>query len=432
MDFESISEYLLDFNKRKLPDLIKRDLKIPDTKKIKTIIGPRRAGKTYFMFQKIKEMINSEIKKEEIIYLNFEDPRLIDLNFKEIKEIIKIQRRLFPKINKINLFIDEPQNIKNWEVAIRSLHDECYNIFLSGSNSKLLSKEIATSLRGRTITYLLLPFSFKEFLKIDNLNLDIKKLNSKEKAILMSYYDKYLEFGGFPEIIFEKDEENKLRIILEYFNMVVYKDIVERYKIKNNELIRWMIKSLINSFSKEFSVNKVYLTLKSQGIKLSKNTLYSYSSMLQDSMFVFFLDKFKKSIRKKELSISKAYLNDVVFSKIGESSKNLGRKMENIVFLELQQRKNPLSEISYWKNEQKQEVDFVIKETKVKQLIQICYDLKDLDTKKREIRALINAGKELKCKNLLIITHNKDGEEYYKNFKIKFIPLWKWLLKCRT
>ncbi|MFH1209943.1 MAG: ATP-binding protein [archaeon] len=427
MNNEEIKEYLVDFQKRDIPKLIERRLKILDSKKIKSIIGPRRAGKTFFIYQKIKEILKTGVSKENIIYLNFEDTRLISINFKEIRDIIKLQWQLFPSSTKgeFYVFIDEPQNIEKWEHAVRALSDEGFNIFLTGSSSKLLSKEIATHLRGRTLSYLLLPFSFKEFLLIKEFNSDINKLGSKEKAILLSLLDEYFEYGGFPEVILGKNE-TKLKILDNYFNLIVYRDIVDRYKIKNTKLIKWLINSLISSFSSEVSINKIYLTLKSQGFKLSKNTLYLYLSLLEDSFFIFLIPKFDYSTRKREFSINKSYLSDIGFSKLTEFSKDKGRKMENIVFLELERRKAPLTEIYYWKNQQQEEVDFVIKEGKVKELIQVCYNLDN--SKDREIRALLKASKELKCNNLTVITENKEGEEKISNKKIKFIPLWKWLL----
>lgn len=431
MNVEEVKEYLLDFQKRNLPALIDRELKISDTKKIKSIIGPRRAGKTFFMYQQIKELIRSGIKKESILYLNFEDTRLIEVNFKEIREVVKLHWQIYPEStkDKLYVFIDEPQNIDKWEVAVRSLHDEGFDIFLSGSSSRLLSKEIATSLRGRTISYFILPFSFMEFLKIKNLKFDVKHLSSKEKSILLSFVDEYLEFGSFPEIILENNKENKIRIINEYFDLVVYKDIVERYKIKNIQLIKWLIKSLLASFSKEFSVHKLYLTLKSRGIKLSKNTLYAYLSMLEDSMFAFFISKFKYSIRKEEFSINKAYLCDIGFVKLSEFSGDKGRKIENVVLLELKRKASPLEQIFYWANG-KSEIDFIVAHgLKIKQLIQVCHNIDDYDTKRRETRALVKASKELKCKNLLVITFDYEAEERIQGKRIKFIPLWKWLLE---
>ncbi len=428
---EEIKEYLLDFQRRELPNLIDREIKIIDTKKIKSIIGPRRAGKTFFMYQKMKDIMKSGVKKEDILYLNFEDPRLIEVNFKEVRDIIKLHWQLYPESIKRELciFVDEPQNIEKWETAIRSLHDEGFDIFISGSSSKLLSKEISTSLRGRTMSYFILPFSFKEFLKMKKLKIDTLHLSSKEKSLLLSLLEEYSELGGFPEIITETNMENKIRIINEYFDLIVYKDVIERYKIKNTQVIRWLIKSLAASFSKEFSIHKLYLILKSRGIKLSKNTLYSYLSMLEDSMFVFFIPKFKHSLRKREFSINKAYLCDVGFAKLVEITKDKGRKIENVVFLELFRHKKPLTEIFYW-SDGNNEVDFVLsKGVKVVQLIQVCYNIDDYDTKRRELKALLKASKELKCKNLVILTWDKETEESVENKRIKFIPLWKWLLK---
>lgn len=427
MNDEEVREYLIDFQKKELPLLVKRELKIGKTKMIKSVIGPRRAGKTYFMYQKIEELISFGINKESILYLNFEDPRLIDISFKEIRKIVKLHWQIYPISTKQRLyvFIDEPQNIKNWEIAVRALYDDGFDIFITGSSSKLLSKEIATSLRGRTISYFLFPFSFREFLRFKGI-FEINQLSSKEKSIILSLLYEFLEFGGFPEVISEKNVENKMKITREYFNLVVYQDIVERYGIKNVLLIKWLIKSLVNSFSKEFSIHKLYNILKSKGIRLSKNTLYSYISMLEDCLFAFFLPRFHHSIRKRELSINKFYLCDVGFTNLTKTTEDIGRKMENVVYLEL--KKSDDKEIFYWKSSQQDEVDFVIVEGKKTQLIQVCYKVDEIDVKRRETRALIKASKELKCRNLLVITWDYEGEEKHKGKKIKFIPLWKWLL----
>ena len=426
MNTSEVKEYLIDFQEKALPELVERELKVDETGRITSIIGPRRAGKTYFMYQQMKEYLEKGIKKKNMLYLNFEDPRLIDVSFKEIRDIIKLHWQLYPESTKEKLiiFVDEPQNIKNWEIAVRALHDEGFKIFLTGSSSKLLSREIGTSLRGRTLSYLLLPFSFREYLKMKNAKFEIERLSSRSRALLLSHLDKYLEFGGFPEIVQEENDETKIRMINEYFNLVVYRDIVERYKIKNTGLIRWLIRALITSFSNEFSVHKYYLTLKSQGMSVSKNTIYAYFSMLQDALFIFALQKFDYSVRKRELTMSKVYLCDTAFTKIANTGRDIGKKMENAVFLELL-RRNPLSEVFYWKNKRGEEVDFVVSRgLKVEELIQVSYDIEDPDTRKRELKVLEKAAEELGCKNKTVITwdYEEDGE-------VRFVPLWKWLLQ---
>jgi predicted AAA+ superfamily ATPase len=432
MNIEAVKEYIHDFQNKRLPELVERDIYVPETDKIVSLIGPRRAGKTYFLFQKIKELIKEDVGKAQILYLNCEDTRLISVRFDEIREIIKLQWQLYPSDKKsFYLFVDEPQNIEKWELAIRSLYDEGIKIVITGSSSKLLSKEIATSLRGRSLTYIILPFSFNEFLKFKGA--DSRILGSKEKAELLRFYDEYLDFGGFPEIIKENDVDSKLKIITEYLDLVVYKDIVERYSLRNSAVVKLIINAMLSSATKKFSINKMYNTLKSQGIKISKNTLYEYASLLEDVFFIFQTHKFSGSERKKDFSINKVYINDSAYLKLIEQSKDTGKKMENAVFIELLRKKRPLEDIFYWKNNAGEEVDFVItKSKKAEQLIQVCHNTEDIDTKRREMRALLSAQKELKCRNLAMLTSNKRGEEKIEWFgskgTIKFIPLLEWLI----
>jgi len=431
MNQKEVEQYLIDFQKKDFSSLVPRSLEIFQTKKMNVIMGPRRAGKTFYLHQIMQEMINAGTKKEDIIYLNFENTKLFDLQFKEIKKVIELHKRLFPESKNPALFFDEPQNIAQWERAVRELCDEGYAIFISGSSSKLLSKEIATSLRGRSLSYLLLPFSFKEFLKFKEAQVN-KPISSEEKAGILALLDEYLEFGGFPEVVLEKNNELKLKILESYLDLTVYKDIVERHGIKDSMLIKWFIKSMASSYAKEISTNKLYLTLKSQGRKVSKDELYVYASLLSDALFVFYLPKFSWSVRKRE-PVNKAYLCDVGFARVIEITKDRGKKMENAVFLELTGRMTPLTELYFWKNIQQEEVDFVVKEaSKISQLIQVSDNIDDVGTKKREIRSLLKAGRELNCKNLLVITEDYEAEEdaewYRIRGKIRFIPLWKWLL----
>lgn len=431
MNEKEIEQYLIDVQKKEHLIGLERDLKIHSQRKIKVIMGPRRAGKSFFLRQIIEELRN---EKKRVLYLNFENTKLFGVSFKEMREIIRINERLFPpeKDNPYVLFLDEPQNVDLWERAVRELFDDGYNLFITGSSSKLLSKEIATSLRGRSISYLLLPFSFNEFLKAKKFQY-AKLLSSEERLTLLKLLDEYLEFGGFPEVVIENNKEIKTKNIESYLDLTVYKDILERHQIKNAILVKWFMKSVASCYANELSINKIYLTLKSQGRKLSKDELYIYASMIEDALFVFYLPKFSYSIRKRE-PINKVYLCDVGFNKLIETNEDKGKKMENVVFLELQRRKIPSIELFYWKNIQQEEVDFVVKKgTEIKELVQVCKDINDTKAKQREIRALLKASKDLKCKNLLIITENYEAEEEVEWFnlkaKVKYIPIWKWLLE---
>ncbi|MEK6874645.1 MAG: ATP-binding protein [Nanoarchaeota archaeon] len=431
MDTKEVEEYLTNFQKKDLPTLIHRPVQKFSEKKINAIIGPRRAGKTSFLFQIMRDMISQGRSKTNIIYLNFENARLFDIQFKEVSKVIEMHKRLFPSTRKPVIFIDEPQNVVMWEKAIRDLYDDGFQIFISGSSSKLLSKEIATPLRGRSLSVLLLPFSFAEFLSAKGYKVESNQ-SSDEMIKTLSLLDEYLEFGGYPEVVLEKDNDLKQKTLENYLDLTIYKDMVERHGIKDTLLVKWLIKSIMSSYTKEISINKIYSTLKSQGRKFSKDELYTLASMISDSFFAIYLPRFSYSIRKREPT-GKAYLCDIGFARLIESSIDVGKKMENTIFLELTRRQEIGVELFYWKT-QSEEVDFVLKRgTKVIQLIQVSKQGKDEKPKDREARALLKARKALDCQNLLIITQDEETTKEYEWYgikeNIKSIPLWKWLLQ---
>jgi predicted AAA+ superfamily ATPase len=428
MNKKVLSRYLIDKKEiiRNL-DVFPRTIDIVKMKNfIVPIVGPRRAGKTYCLYDLIVNKL--KIKDADFLFMNFEDAELADINFKEIANIVNIHEEIYGKKPEY-AFLDEVQNVQNWHKSVRSLFEtKKYYIFISGSSSKLLSKEIVTSLRGRTLSHTILPLSFKEFLGFKKFELKPFYSSTEENRIKNSLRN-YLKFGGFPDMVFENQIADKF--FREYIDLVIFKDIVERYKIKNVFIIKFLIKNILSSFSKEFSVHKIFNTLKSQNIKVSKKTLYNYTSYLEDAFFVFFLRKISFSVRDSELSIPKCYVNDTgLINSVSISfSQNIGKLMENAVFLELERRKKAVTNIFYWKNFTGNEVDFVVKQgLRIKQLIQVCYSVEDYETKEREIKALLKASKELKCKDLLVITEDYEDEEKIKGKKIKYIPLWTWLL----
>ena len=415
-------EIIKDFQEKKIPEAIERNIKIPleiPIKRAISIIGPRRTGKTYEMFILMRKLLSS-IKKEQILYFNSERADLGLLDYRDLTVMLETFNEVYPESKKW-LFLDEIQNIPEWEKFVRTALDDNIMVYLSGSSSKLLSKEVATSMRGRSLTYTILPFSFKEYLKVKNITYS-KLLSSKERVKILNALRGYMEYGGYPEAVIYPEE--KERILTEIKETTIYRDVIERSKIRNIKIMKLLIDALINS--KEFSVNKFYNFLKSNGMKIGKNVLYVYIQFLNDAFFVFLLRKFSYSYKIAEQSIPKVYFVDNGLLWIS-GIKDKGRLMENLVFVELLRRN---LDISYYKSVTKEEVDFVIKESKkVKQLIQVCYDINGFNTKEREIKALIKASKELNCSNIMVITWDYETEERVKNKKIKFIPLWKWLLQ---
>ena len=431
IDKKILARIILDFQKTKLPNIIERDLKINlkiPIKRAIAILGPRRCGKTYYLYSLIEKLLKNKIKKERILYINFEDPKLVEADLSDLSALLDIFYEIYPdnKNKKCWLFFDEIQNISKWENFTRNIIDnENAQIFLTGSSSKLLSKEIATSMRGRTLNYLLLPFSFKEFLKVKNIQYKNKKFFSSEgKNKILNAFKIYFSRGGYPETILYPIERKK--IIEEIIEVTIYRDLIERYKIRNIKIIKLMFNYLVKS--KEFSTHKFYNFLKSINIKVSKNSLYNYLEFFNDAFIFFPLRKFSFSLKKIEQSLPKIYIIDNAF--ISEIiSEDDGKKMENLVFLSLLGKGlNVNKDIFYYSNGN--EVDFIIKEkNKIKSIIQVCCNITDFITKERETKAIIKAGEELKCNNLIVITYDYENEEKIKNKKIKFIPLWKWLLE---
>jgi len=417
-----VIEYFENLLKRlKTEEIKKRELNISFIKnKAIAIIGPRRAGKTYFLLKFLKENKNS-------IYFDLEHAAFKDLTHKEFFEIISMFEERF-KVKIKNVLLDEVQRIGNWETLVRSLLDSNFNIIVSGSSSKLLSKEIATQLRGRSLSYLLFPLSFREYLSFHNFNIK-KYFSLSEKVKIINLLKKYLEWGAYPEILLEWNKKES--ILKEYFETILQRDFIERFGVVNVEIAKLIFEFVFQNFSKEFSTNKIANFIFSKLGKDVKNIVYEYVEKLPESFVVFFVERFEKSVYKRKSFMKKIYVCDVGLSNIIGFEKDFGKRMENLVFLELMRKTNesPLITIYYWKDYQQHEVDFVVKEgLKVKQLIQVTYASNRDEIEKRELRSLLKASELLKCKDLLVITWDFEAKEEFKGKKIRFMPLWKWLL----
>jgi len=425
-----MKKYLVDKKEdiKKL-EVVEREVGIKPNKDMAIgIIGPRRAGKTFACYYLIKKW---NLKDEDYLFVNFEDDEVKRKNREEVVRCVQTHAEIYGKEPEF-IFLDEIQNLKDWESFVYSLVEKKrYFIFLTGSSSKLLSKEVATQLRGRSLNYAIFPFSFKEFLISKKFQLK-EVYSSIEEAKLKNFLNEYLQKGGFPLVVLGKiDEKTFAR---EYVDVVLYKDIVERFKIENVDAARFLLYSLLESFSKEFSINKVYKTMKEKGMEVSNKVLYSYASYIQEAFFSFFVKKFYYSYRKSELSIPKVYVNDIGiannFSR-HQFMENVGRLMENLVFIELkkQELSNLIERIYYFKDTQN-EVDFVVKRgLEIDQLIQVTYVSGKDEIDKREIKGLLKASESLNCSNLLVITWDYEDEMNVNNKKIVFKPLWKWLLQ---
>jgi len=399
-----IKEIILTYQNRDYSDAKDRDLNIDFSKnKIISIIWPRRSWKSYFLFNLIQKLKNEWIEKNDFLYINFEDERL-DIKWSDLGVIIDSYRELYPlkNIEDSYLFFDEIQNIDWWEKFVRRINDEWFkNIYITWSNAKLLSKEISTSLRWRSISFEILPLDFKEYLFFKGIEID--NINKKEdKALVLLYFDIYLKWWGFPEII-DYSEELKVKVLQEYFDVMIYNDIIERYKVKDVSLLKIFIKKLLQTTTKDFSINKISNELKSMWFKFDKNIVYDYIDYLETIYFWKVIQKFDFSIKKQFLvkkfySIDNGFLNALTFS----FSDNHWKLLENLVFMFLYKK--------YWENiyfikEQKLDLDFIVN-LKENIIFQVCYNLTD-DNRKREIWNLEMAMNEYKVDNWFIITRDQ-------------------------
>ncbi len=402
--------------------MVERELKVKPEKGLAiSIIGPRRAGKTTYMKGIAKSM-------GESFYIDFEHTAFRAITPEEVIELLSLYSEVFGKTPEA-IFLDEVQKLNGWESVVRSLIDTGKYVFISGSSSKLMSREIATQLRGRSMSYVLLPFSFREYLKAKGVKSE-KYMTLEEEGNIKNYLKKFLTDTSYPGVVLT----GNYRLLQEYYNTILYNDFVERFELKSIELSRFIFDFMLSNFSREFSVNKIHNFLKSQGLRFGKNTLYSYVEKIPETLSVFFVEKLEKSIYKKPWP-KKVYVADLGLANIVSVEEAIGYRMENLVFLELLRKSNekPVMSIHYFKSTEGYEVDFVIKESlKVKELIQVTYASAFDEVEHREIRALLKAGDLLKCKNLKIITWDYEDEREIKWFgrkgRIKFVPLWKWLL----
>ncbi|MEW5896622.1 MAG: ATP-binding protein [Nanoarchaeota archaeon] len=424
MEKDLFKKLIVEWLERKLPELIERDLKFKPAEDITAVIGPRRVGKTYFMFQIIKELLK-KTSKEGILFIDFEDNRLTGLKANKLDDLFLVHKELSEQELKY-LFFDEIQEIEGWSKFVRRLHStRKYRIIISGSSSKLLGKEIATELRGRYKTIFVAPFSFKEFLHLKKFEYTPKIEYSAEKGTLLRRFKEYLEYGGYPEIIKESDLFEKKEKINSYYDAIFYKDIVERHKITNYEIMEMLMNYLVNNPASVFSISNFEKVLKEKGLKVSKKTISLYLKYLEEAFFVYALEEFSYSARKRIMRPKKIYLvdNALVTFLSSQFSPDTGKLLENTVVTELKRQKK---EAFFFKG--KKECDFVLKERgRISQAIQVCYSLNEKN-KERELKGLLEAMDYFKLKEGIMLTYEQEDKLTIKNKKIKIVPVWKWLL----
>ncbi len=394
---------------------------------IVSVCGVRRAGKSTLLKQLINHLIESEeVPPANILFLNLEDPvfNLYKDDVANLNTVFQDYMKLQDPVGKVYLFLDEVQFFKNWQVFVKSKYERGgIKLVVTGSNSRLLSSELVTLLSGRTLVLNVLPFSFKEILRARGIDSTDTVNLLAQRYRVESLFDEYLQYGGFPQVVFETDKIVKKDILKNYFQNIFYNDIVPRFEIKKTPYAEKLLYYLLTNVSTLISYNNL-----SKMVSLTDKTVKEYISYFSQSMMLFLVDRFAASVRKQISSPKKVYSidNGLVNAIAFKLSGNFGPLFENAVALELLRRGMKffyyLSPAAPGK-----EVDFFIPESEDK-LLQVCYDLKNEKARKRELASVQYVMNETGIGSSIIITPDEDGEVKQEGCHIKIVPAWKFLL----
>ncbi|MBW1922074.1 MAG: ATP-binding protein [Deltaproteobacteria bacterium] len=411
-----------------IPPLVSRNrhtMNPENLEHILAVVGPRRAGKTYFMYQLIQSLLQGgRHKKEDILFIDFEDYRLGGFTGDDMDELLAAFHQLAGQYPRF-LFFDEVHNLPGWNRVLRTLHNRRrFKIIVSGSNSKLLGREIATELRGRYDDLLMLPFSFREYLRYRGISFTLSSLRTAARGKIMAAFDDYIRHGGFPEVVMAGNKAQQRKLLQNYFKTIFYRDILERYNIKARYVLDALMNDFLETYSDIFSITRFEKHLKGNGLPGSKRTISNYLHYLQEAFFIIVNDKFSFSPRRRIMNPKKIYLTDTGFAALGRPfAENRGRILENVIAIELFRRE---MELYYFKD--RNECDFIVKKgTRPTHAIQVCWELTRLN-EKREIAGLREALESLDLPSGIILTYAQEGKHEISDRRVPVLPVWKWLL----
>ncbi len=431
---EILKELILDFQELDLVTGVPRRLKItPVAGKATVCIGVRRSGKSTFMFQCIKKLLDEGVSRQNILYLNFFDDRLHNLQHAGLGAILEAYFSLYPEkknIEKIYCFFDEIQVIENWEPFLdRLLRTEKCEVYITGSSAQMLSKEIATQMRGRALSWEMFPFSFREFLDFKHIESD-EALSTKKRLFIQKAFEEYWQAGGFPEVA-GLGRQLRIKTHQEYFQAVLFRDLVERHDISHPKAVTDLAHWLIDKTASLYSINNLTGYLKSLGHKVPKSSVSDYLEWFEDAYFMFTVRIFDPSLARSNTNPKKIYCIDhsLVTSVSSGILVNSGHLLENLVFMALR-RVTP--DIFYYMGKSGREVDFVARNRdRSWTLVQACESLADPQTRKRELSALAEAMTELNLSSGTIVTRGEEQQIRTGQGTIDVVPAWRFLLKLQ-
>lgn len=396
--------------------LLQRPFKFEDNGNY-VFLGIRRAGKSYLMFQRIHELMKRGTDIEEILYLNFEDERFIGLKSEDLDEIKRVYEETFS--SRPIFFLDEIQIVPGWEKFVRRLADKNYRVFVTGSNAKMLSSEIATTLGGRFLIQNVYPFSFREFLKFEGFELKPNWLYTPgtRNGVVRSF-DTYFYNGGFPELLSFEDKRSWLSGL---YQKIFFGDLVARYSLRNSDSMRLLVKKLAESVMQPSSYNRLKNIVSSAGESVGVRTIIDYVGYLQETWLIFSLENYAARFAERESNRKYYFIDNGILNLFIFRPETL--LLENLVAITLHRQ---FGEKVYFYN-QHIEVDFYIPEESW--LIQVSYNISDVQTFEREINGLVKAAKFLNAERLQIVTRNDERVIEKDGLSIEVLPIWKWLIQ---
>lgn len=429
-----LKEMIADFQELVFETGVRRHLKIDTISGKATVcIGVRRCGKSTFMFQLMQQLLDEGVSRENILCLNFFDDRLHKLQHEGLGLILEAYYSLYPEkknTERLYCFFDEIQAISNWEPFVdRLLRTENCQVYITGSSARMLSKEIATQMRGRALSWEMFPFTFQEFLDYKGIEYN-NPMSTKKRLLIQKAFEKYWEVGGFPEVANLK-KHLRVKTHQEYFQAILFRDLVERHDISHPKALSDLAHWLVDNTASLYSINSLTGYLKSLGHKAPKSSVSDYLEWFEDAYCLFTVRIFDASLARANTNPKKIYCIDhsLVTSVASGILVNSGRLLENLVFTSLRRIGQ---DIYYYKTKGGREVDFIVqKSDRSRMLVQVCESMADTQTRKREITSLSEAMAEMKLKVGYIVTRNEEEKIKVDSGQINVVPVWRFLLNLQ-
>ena len=429
MQLRSIFQSVIALHQEELPLRLKdRKQHLPINKDcIVTVTGIRRCGKSSLLSLTVNRLLQSGVRPEQILYIGFDDERFVSMQTADFDEILQAYREMYPTqpLKDVYMFFDEIQLIEGWELfVLRVFKNYCKHIYITGSTAKMLSGEMASALRGWPDEYREYPLSFDEYL--DFKDVKANRFTENGAAVLASEFKHYCKEGGFPQVVLADVATEKIKILQSYFNTMLFRDMIEHYGISASpSVVRYFLKRVMNNITKPTSVNNIYNELKSQGMRVSKDSLYQWLDYACNIFLLRKVPKYTQSIVKQNLSPAKYYIADFAMRNaiLLPQSDDEGKALENIVYMMLERDLGEEDQVFYFN--ETVECDFVVvKADHVEQLIQVCWQLDD-NNLSREVEGLVAASSYTGCKNCTIVTYNQQRTKDHDGLSIDVVPVWK-------